>query len=266
MRGPGVGRVAAVPLVEPLGELPYAAAGRSRRPAIAGVAILAVLIAGAVAVLVAQADHRAPATVGRELGRAVGHAAPAPAPGTRSKPKSVRAVALSPHRAVYRNGKLYLEGALPSRAVADKLVSKAAAVIGATNVIDRYVIDRRAPTPTNGRLLIDERFLFPQGSAVINPAYNALLSLGVTFMRQNPHVRMEVFGYTDDTGPAATNRALAAARAQAVASWIIWHRIDPKRFIVVGRGPSAPAASNLTPQGRTRNRRMEIGLLGLLPG
>jgi len=170
------------------------------------------------------------------------------------------------HGAVYRGGKLYLAGALPTRQVADAFVKKASEVIGSANVVEHYTIDRRAPVPTDGRVRVDEPFLFRTGSAQIDPKYSSLLNLGVTVMRLNPKVTMRVVGYTDDAGPLPVNLALSQARAKAVADWITQRGISAQRFVLIGKGPADPLVSNATPEGRTRNRRIEVELLGLLKG
>ena len=118
--------------------------------------------------------------------------------------------------------------------------------------------------PTDGRVRVDEPFLFRTGSAELDPRYDCLLNLGVTVMRLNPQVTMKVVGYTDDTGLLPFNLVLSRARAQAVADWITARGISAKRFIVIGKGPADPLASNATPAGRTLNRRIEVELLGLL--
>jgi outer membrane protein OmpA-like peptidoglycan-associated protein len=186
-----------------------------------------------------------------------------PSPRTTTAPHVTHG-ALPLHGAVYRQGKLYLSGALPSRKVADAFVKKASDVIGASNVVETYIIDRRAPVPTEGRVRVDEPFLFRTGSAELDPQYDSLLNLGVTVMRLNPQVTMKVVGYTDDTGPLPFNLVLSRARAQAVADWISARGISARRFIVIGKGPADPLASNATPAGRTLNRRIEVELLGLL--
>ncbi|MDH3707071.1 MAG: hypothetical protein OES57_13455, partial [Acidimicrobiia bacterium] len=91
-------------------------------------------------------------------------------------------VALEPHRAVYRNGKLFLRGTVPSEEISAAFETKAAEVIGADNVINNYVIDPRAPEPTDGRVIVGERFLFAFDSAEIDPRFNGLLDLGVAVM------------------------------------------------------------------------------------
>jgi len=171
---------------------------------------------------------------------------------------------VEPHRGIYRGGKLYLEGAVPTRKVGDDLKAKAAEVIGAQNVVDNYVVDPAAPAVTDGKVVVDEPFLFRTGSAAIDPAYSDLLSLGVVVMQLNPQVVMVVRGYTDDVGDEAMNLRLSQARAQAVANWITAKGIAPNRFLLQGKGESNPVADNATPDGKAKNRRIEVELVGLL--
>ena len=171
---------------------------------------------------------------------------------------------VEPHRGIYRGGKLYLEGAVPSREVGDELKARAAEVIGPENVIDNYVIDPAAPAITDGKVVVDEPFLFRTGSAAIDPAYNSLLGLGVIVMQLNPQVVMVVRGYTDDVGDEAMNLRLSQARAQSVANWIIAKGIAPNRFRLEGKGESDPVADNATVDGKALNRRIEVELVNLL--
>jgi OOP family OmpA-OmpF porin len=171
---------------------------------------------------------------------------------------------VEPHRGIYRGGKLYLEGAVPSRKVGDQLKARAAEVIGPQNVIDNYVIDPAAPPITDGKVIVDEPFLFPTGSAVIDPGYDALLNLGVVVMQLNPQVIMVVRGYTDSVGDELTNIVLSQARAQAVANWIIGKGIAANRFQLEGRGENDPVGDNNTDQGKALNRRIEVELINLL--
>jgi len=171
---------------------------------------------------------------------------------------------IPPHQARYRDGKLYLEGALPSRSVADALKERAVEVIGADNVIDNYVIDPAAPAPTNGRVVVDEPLLFAPASAELDPRYYSIADLGVLVMKLNPKVTMRIYGYTDEVGTNIENRQLSLARANAVADYISARGVTRSRFHIVGRGETNPVASNETAEGRRRNRRIEVDLLHLL--
>jgi outer membrane protein OmpA-like peptidoglycan-associated protein len=171
---------------------------------------------------------------------------------------------LIPHRAEYRGGKFYMEGSVPSRKVAEQLKQKAAQVIGAQNVVDHYIIDPAAPPITDGRVIVDEPFLFDFGSTAINPGYESLLNLGVAVMRLNPQVVMVIVGYTDSIGDDQSNLRLSLARAQAVRDWITARGINPARFQLSGKGEAEPVGDNSTPEGRALNRRIEVELIHLL--
>lgn len=170
----------------------------------------------------------------------------------------------TPHRAIYRDGKLYLEGAVPDQQIAKAFFDKAAAVIGPQNVINNYVIDPAAPVPTDGRVTVDQRFLFPTGSAVLDPSYSNILELGVTVMKINPQVVMVITGYTDNTGDPNQNVLLSQARASAVVTYLSARGIDVSRFRPIGKGNADPVAPNDNDTNRALNRRIEVTLLNLL--
>ncbi len=86
---------------------------------------------------------------------------------------------------------------------------------------------------------------------------NDLYSVAASLNRY-PDTTVNVIGHTDNTGAAAYNQDLSQRRAQAVASVLINAGVTPQRIRAIGRGEDAPVASNLTPEGRQQNRRVEI--------
>ncbi|HKE48045.1 MAG TPA: flagellar motor protein MotD [Rhodanobacteraceae bacterium] len=107
--------------------------------------------------------------------------------------------------------------------------------------------------------------LFPSGVANLTP--EALPSLrelaGILSGFANP---LRVEGHTDDV-PIATaafpsNWELSAARAASVARLFIDAGIDPHRLAIAGRGEFQPEASNATEEGRNKNRRVKLIVLG----
>lgn len=68
-----------------------------------------------------------------------------------------------------------------------------------------------------------------------------------------------VAGHTDNVGPEDYNYELGKKRADAVSQYLITKKnMDPLRVVPVSYGESAPAADNTSPQGRAKNRRVEI--------
>ena len=80
----------------------------------------------------------------------------------------------------------------------------------------------------------------------------------VIFMKQFPQSTVEVTGYTDSSGAADYNQKLSEKRAQSAADVLVEQGIDRSRITVMGEGENNPVASNDTPQGRVKNRRVEI--------
>ena len=73
-----------------------------------------------------------------------------------------------------------------------------------------------------------------------------------------PNSRIEVVGHTDNSGAAAYNQDLAQRRAVSVASILRDSGVPSGRIATIGRGEEQPIATNLTPEGRAQNRRVEI--------
>ncbi len=256
------------------GELPYARGRRPHRWLAVAVALVVVVGVAAIVAVRVQSGSSEP------TGTAAAPSAPAPSPtpaptappvSAAPPPTAVTTVPVdpsgpppTPHRAVYRDGKLILEGAVPDGATGQKLYDKAAAVVGKENVIGGYVIDSRVPPQTDGRVTVDQRFVFPSGSAVLDPTYSNVLQLGLIVMTQNPQVTMVINGYSDSTGDPNQNLLLSQARASSVVSYYVSKGIDVNRFVPIGHGSAEPVAPNETEAGRAQNRRIEVTLLHLI--
>ena len=74
----------------------------------------------------------------------------------------------------------------------------------------------------------------------------------------NPEIRIEIAGYTDNTGPTGVNLRLSQARAAAVRAYLARKGVRPSRMLARGYGSRGPIASNKTPAGRAQNRRVEL--------
>lgn len=81
------------------------------------------------------------------------------------------------------------------------------------------------------------------------------------FMAQNPQIRVEISGHTDNVGTAQYNKTLSENRAKAVADYLIGKGIAPERIEAKGYGFEKPVADNQSEEGRARNRRTELKIL-----
>jgi len=99
---------------------------------------------------------------------------------------------------------------------------------------------------------------FATGKADLTPGSAPVLDAVVRVLKANPNLRLEVQGHTDATGSAAFNQRLSGLRAKAVAAYFTAHGVDSGRLTAKGYGPSQPAATNDTAEGRAKNRRVEL--------
>jgi chemotaxis protein MotB len=116
------------------------------------------------------------------------------------------------------------------------------------------------------RLNLAQDILFRSGKASLEPSGRAVLSKVSTQLEKSNHT-IEVQGHTDDVPLSrglearwGSNWELASARAASVVRLFHKNGIDPGRLTVLSRGEFDPVASNDTPEGRARNRRIEIRL------
>jgi outer membrane protein OmpA-like peptidoglycan-associated protein len=100
--------------------------------------------------------------------------------------------------------------------------------------------------------------LFDVDSAALYPQVRADLNVLAGNLLRYPNSTVFVVGHTDNTGTAAHNQALSERRAQSVARVLMDGGVAPSRIIASGRGEDQPIASNLTPEGRQVNRRVDI--------
>ena len=75
--------------------------------------------------------------------------------------------------------------------------------------------------------------------------------------------KIRVTGHTDNVGSADYNRELSLLRATAVCNYLISMAVNPYKLEVRGEGETKPTADNSTKEGRARNRRVEVEVIGL---
>jgi len=106
-----------------------------------------------------------------------------------------------------------------------------------------------------------KNIFFAFGSFELEETSTAELTFLVNYMKQNPGMRIEIQGHTDNVGGDADNQRLSQQRAEAVREYLTSQGIEGERVEATGYGESQPIASNDTEDGRQRNRRTEFKIL-----
>jgi outer membrane protein OmpA-like peptidoglycan-associated protein len=92
----------------------------------------------------------------------------------------------------------------------------------------------------------------------IKPESEVELIKVVQMLQDNPAVKIQIEGHTDNVGTAADNQKLSEARARSTVNYLIEKGIRPERLMAKGFGASKPVADNKTEEGRALNRRTEL--------
>ena len=115
---------------------------------------------------------------------------------------------------------------------------------------------------------ISDNILFAQAEAKLsNPSSEVLKAIAQVIKADNHAIQVE--GHTD-TVPISgaqfpSNWELSAVRASSVVRLFIENGIGENRLVAIGHGSNQPVASNQTPEGRLRNRRVQVVILAGLP-
>lgn len=95
----------------------------------------------------------------------------------------------------------------------------------------------------------------------IKPESEVELDKVVQFLQDNPTVKIQMEGHTDNVGSATDNQKLSQARAYAVVNYLVTKGIKGSRLVAKGFGATKPVADNKTEAGRAQNRRTELRVL-----
>ena len=99
---------------------------------------------------------------------------------------------------------------------------------------------------------------FAVDSTTISPGFRGTLDEVAQSMITYPSSLIDVMGHTDSTGSDAYNLDLSRRRAESVANYLVSRGVSRARIESIGYGEQHPVADNTTPEGRARNRRVEI--------
>ncbi len=99
---------------------------------------------------------------------------------------------------------------------------------------------------------------FDFDSADVKQEFRPTLRSTAGVLRDYPQTTIDIVGHADSVGSDAYNQQLSERRAMAVATVMLNNGVIRQRVVAMGRGESAPIADNATPDGRARNRRVEV--------
>ena len=102
---------------------------------------------------------------------------------------------------------------------------------------------------------------FEVDSDRIKPGFYSTMDKIAAVVNKYGKTRLDIAGFTDDTGSASHNQQLSERRAASVEGYLLDSNVYPARLSATGYGESNPIASNGTPEGRRLNRRVDITII-----
>jgi outer membrane protein OmpA-like peptidoglycan-associated protein len=118
------------------------------------------------------------------------------------------------------------------------------------------------PKPVAEKVTLAADVLFDFDKAVLkNEGKSKLDDLATKVKAINLEVVIAI-GHTDSIGSDAYNQKLSVRRAESVKAYLVSKGVEPNRIYTEGKGEKQPVASNKTVDGREKNRRVEIEVIG----
>ncbi len=129
------------------------------------------------------------------------------------------------------------------------------------SITDPYIIDVYLSPLIAGEKVVLRNVFYATNSAILQSESMVELEMLIEVLTENPSLRLEIGGHTDNVGTAAYNLKLSQDRAKSVYDFLIFKGINEKRLTYKGYGLTEPVESNDTETGRARNRRTEVKIL-----
>lgn len=116
------------------------------------------------------------------------------------------------------------------------------------------------PIEANATIVLRNIF-FDVNKFDLKPESTSELDKLAALLRENPTVRIQISGHTDNVGKAEDNLVLSNNRAQAVVKYLVAHGIEQARLTFKGYGATMPVADNASEEGKAKNRRTELKVI-----
>ena len=112
-----------------------------------------------------------------------------------------------------------------------------------------------------GAKMVLNNIFFETNKATIKPESEGELELLANLLIENPTIRLEISGHTDNVGSYRANQKLSEARAKSVVEYLVAKGVGSSRLEYKGYAFNQPVADNNTPEGRAQNRRVEFKVI-----
>ena len=113
-----------------------------------------------------------------------------------------------------------------------------------------------------GATIVLKNIFFETGKFDLQNESKSELNKLVNLLNDNPNLKIQIDGHTDNVGQEKDNLLLSTNRAKAVVGYLLSKAINTQRLTYKGFGSSKPVANNTTEAGKALNRRTELSITG----
>ncbi|HRD42135.1 MAG TPA: OmpA family protein [Ferruginibacter sp.] len=132
-----------------------------------------------------------------------------------------------------------------------------------SNQVDTsFYVDIPLQPIETGASIVLKNIFFDSKKWELKPGSQTELNKVVQLLNDNPALKIEITGHTDNIGNPADNLILSENRAKSVVKYLIANGIAPGRLMSKGYGQTRPIAPNNSEENRAQNRRTELKVLG----
>ena len=125
--------------------------------------------------------------------------------------------------------------------------------------VEKQVVVEKSVKEAKNWILYGVNFEFNKSTLL--PESYPILEHASQILNDNPDMKVEIQGYTDNIGTKEYNQKLSDKRANTVKNYLVKKGINSNRLTTVGMGESNPVGDNSTPIGRAENRRIEFKVI-----
>ena len=131
-----------------------------------------------------------------------------------------------------------------------------------TNIDSIFTVDIPLQPIEKGASIVLKNIFFESNKYNLQPESMNELNKVVALLNENPNLKIQIDGHTDNVGQAKDNLILSENRAKAVVSYLLSKGINAQRLGYKGYGSGKPMAENTTEKGKSLNRRTELSVTG----
>lgn len=189
-------------------------------------------------------------------------------PGTMEliRPKKVTSISTPKHKSKSDIAKGQKETSKRESTTAEALITKEKKTSVSTSAdlpvgylsMEELKAEIKENKSVTGKKIILENVYFQQSSTnMIDNSPKILLDI-VSFLNENPSIKIKISGHTDNVGKEQSNKHLSKLRAMVVMNFLIDKGIHASRLSIEGCGSAFPIYPNDTEENKKRNRRVEF--------